>query len=685
VRQYDQSLSEDTKNELAKAFPDHLSRPQKIGYLGGEGGSGKSFCVLGLVEFLTMWGCSKRVVVAAPTNLAACLINGQTWQSAFAHSERHSKEDGDEPATIDTLRQGWAGVLLFIMDEVSMVGASDLEVIDKKLKMIFQNNDKVMGGTSVLFGGDMRQLPPVQKIALYQYSAALKASENTKLNIEGLSIWQTQMDVCHLLIGNFRAKADPGWAKDLEEFRNGPSKALLEKFNNTLDIRTSPAAPNSVVLCYRNTIRQALNRNCFLSRCTAAYNANPQASRASWQTHGGGLLEVKASVMVSAPKRKKATKKTVVADMPPAEPTGAVNEPQTLPESAAKKMAHLSALVKYIHDSSKVEEKSLGSLTPRLGLMIGEQYTIPYKLSSPSGGAPKGMEVELVDIILKPGTTAQWDTRRRHHTVRAEQVHCLIVKATLGEVSKRVLAPGMPPGVLAISPDTKTCHLDFQGITDHFKLTQLPLTSGFARTLHKVQGQKKLAVVVYPEKGTSGAFAYCGLSRCPTMANTRLLSYVNGDPMFYKRTQAEIIDSIRLELLSIATRRVALTTFGEFDGDDVVDATQEFEDKLVLAKRNAILQCDCLIHSGGDPNKKKQKPLRPAPPVPVSTLAPSLPGARMGAHNGGASTRKPQVLIFKVNLVVQTIVGGEFECFPRRTIYIGVIYFLETCILSMFM
>jgi hypothetical protein len=234
VRQYDHLLSVDTKNELAKNFPAHLSRPQKIGYLGGEGGSGKSFCVLGLVEFLTMWGCSKRVVVAAPTNLAACLINGQTWQSAFAHSERGSKEDGAEPADIATLRSARDAVLLFIMDEVSMVGASDLEVIDRKLKMIFQK-DKVMGGTSVLFGGDMRQLPPVQKIPLYQYAAALKASDTTKLNIEGLSIWQTQMDVCHLLIGNFRAKTDPGWVKDLEEFRNGPSKALLEKLNNTLD------------------------------------------------------------------------------------------------------------------------------------------------------------------------------------------------------------------------------------------------------------------------------------------------------------------------------------------------------------------------------------------------------------------------------------------------------------------
>ena len=296
-----------------------------------------------------------------------------------------------------------------------------------------------------------------------------------------------------------------------------------------------------------------------------------------------------------------------------------------------------------MHDSSELDEQFTKSLTPRLGLVLGEQYIIPFKLTSPAGGAPKGMEVELVDIILKPGVMATWDSRRRHHTVTASQVHCVLVRVTLGAVRKRVLAQGMPPGVIALAPTSLPVALQFQGVTDHFALNQLPLTPGFARTLHKVQGQKKLAVVVYPEPGTSGAFAYCGLSRCPTMAGARLLSFLNDDPVWYKRSFAEIIDFTRLELLNIATRRLSLETMGGFTNDDVEDTTEEAEERLQMAMRLARIQCDCLLNGVGDPRKKKKPNAQPAVPVLGSTLAPALSGTRKAAAESQARNGKKKV------------------------------------------
>ena len=112
--------------------------------------------------------CGKKIVVTAPTNLVACLINGQTWQGAFSHSDRSAKGDG-QPADLTTLQAAWSQVMLLIIDEVSMLGAGDLHVIDSKLKLIFSKQTR-LGVTGVLFGGDMRQLAPVKRVQLYQYS-----------------------------------------------------------------------------------------------------------------------------------------------------------------------------------------------------------------------------------------------------------------------------------------------------------------------------------------------------------------------------------------------------------------------------------------------------------------------------------------------------------------------------------
>jgi hypothetical protein len=493
----------------------------------------------------------------------------------------------------------------------------------------------------------------------------LKAVENTAGNSFGLDIWQNKLLVCHLLVGNFRAKADPTWAADLEKFRNGPDKALLDKLNSTLHMNTNSVAPNSVLLCYRNKVRQALNRNYFLSRCSSAYNKDSVTSLSSWRQHGGGMLEVKGYTSMRV--GRKAPKAPTGVPAPPVAPasgnifTPLVQAfkksvfgslpPVVVPASEdaafvinAKQASHTKALFKYLHDSPQLEEQLVHGLTPRLGLVLGEQYVIPFKLSSPSGGAPKGMEVELVDIVLKPGKSPTWDARRRHYTVVASKVYCVLVKATLGDVSKKVLAPGMPPGVLAIVPTMKACTLQFQGIKDTFYLTQVPLTPGFARTLHKVQGQKKTRVILFPESGTTAAFAYCGLSRCPTMAGMRLLSFLNDDPYFYKRGPSEVVDSIRLELLNIATRRESLASMGPFEGDDVENASEEVEERLRLALRHATLQCACLVNAVGNISKKKQKSGSGTAPALGSTLAPGLPGARKDAQEPSTKrSRKKKV------------------------------------------
>lgn len=132
-------------------------------FLTGKAGTGKTTFLKYLKEH-----CTKNVLVAAPTGVAAINAGGVTLHSLFQlpftpfiPNEINRRELLGKikfnKQRIQLLRK----VELLIIDEISMVRCDVMDAIDTILKTVRRNYSTPFGGVQLLCIGDLYQLPPV--------------------------------------------------------------------------------------------------------------------------------------------------------------------------------------------------------------------------------------------------------------------------------------------------------------------------------------------------------------------------------------------------------------------------------------------------------------------------------------------------------------------------------------------
>lgn len=144
-------------NELKTAW-EFVEKTGKSVFLTGKAGTGKTTFLREVVE-----SSSKRVVVVAPTGIAAINAGGVTIHSFFQlplhpyipgvkveSKFAFSKEKRSIIKTIDVL----------VIDEISMVRSDLLDAVDSVLRR-FRDRNKPFGGVQLLMIGDLQQLTPV--------------------------------------------------------------------------------------------------------------------------------------------------------------------------------------------------------------------------------------------------------------------------------------------------------------------------------------------------------------------------------------------------------------------------------------------------------------------------------------------------------------------------------------------
>lgn len=138
-------------DEQANVF-NALETTNNFFYITGKAGTGKSVLLRYFVA-----NTRKRVVVVAPTGVAALNVGGQTIHSFFKipfdidfNTINVDYKTKEILKNIDTV----------VIDEVSMVRVDLMEAISIKLKKARQNNDP-FGGVQMIMFGDLYQLPPV--------------------------------------------------------------------------------------------------------------------------------------------------------------------------------------------------------------------------------------------------------------------------------------------------------------------------------------------------------------------------------------------------------------------------------------------------------------------------------------------------------------------------------------------
>ncbi len=156
----------DLAEELVLYTDSHL-------FLTGRAGTGKTTFLRSLQS-----KTYKRMVVVAPTGVAAINAGGQTIHSFFQLpfgpivpedapvDKAGPKEKGLMASSYNKLRKNKLNLIrsldLLVIDEISMVRADVLDAIDAVLRRV-RHSQKPFGGVQVLMIGDVHQLAPVAK------------------------------------------------------------------------------------------------------------------------------------------------------------------------------------------------------------------------------------------------------------------------------------------------------------------------------------------------------------------------------------------------------------------------------------------------------------------------------------------------------------------------------------------
>ena len=214
-------------------------------YITGKAGTGKSV----LLQYFTEH-TGKRVVVVAPTGVAALNVGGQTIHSFF---KMPFDIDFDNLKVDYKLREILRNIDMVVIDEVSMVRVDLMEAVSIKLQIARKNN-LPFGGVQMVMFGDLYQLPPVvsdgeldryfkHNFGGYYFFNA------TAIKNSGLSIYE---------LNNIFRQKDPEFKKILNSVRNGHlNETELKEINK----RTKAEKPENgyITLAGHNATVSSIN------------------------------------------------------------------------------------------------------------------------------------------------------------------------------------------------------------------------------------------------------------------------------------------------------------------------------------------------------------------------------------------------------------------------------------------
>ncbi|OOR89368.1 helicase [Moraxella caviae] len=138
---------------------DILKTGQNV-FLTGQAGAGKTYVLNQYIRYLRARGIP--VAITASTGIAATHMNGMTihaW-SGMGIKDEFSADDFKRLKARQVAVERIKQAKVLIVDEISMLHAKQVELLDQILQVI-RENSLAFGGVQVIFSGDFFQLPPV--------------------------------------------------------------------------------------------------------------------------------------------------------------------------------------------------------------------------------------------------------------------------------------------------------------------------------------------------------------------------------------------------------------------------------------------------------------------------------------------------------------------------------------------
>ncbi len=240
-------------NQELKTAWEFVEKTGKSVFLTGKAGTGKTTFLKRVVE-----ESRKRVVVVAPTGIAAINASGVTIHSFFqlplhpfipgAKIESKFAFSKEKRSIIKTMD-------ILVIDEISMVRSDLLDAVDSVLRR-FRNRYRPFGGVQLLMIGDLQQLTPV----VTDEEAQLLASYYPTPYFFG-SRALSQVDYVTIELKEVYRQQDERFISILNSVRCGhPSADVIRTLNGRYDPHFLPAAEDGYIrLTTHNHIANSYN------------------------------------------------------------------------------------------------------------------------------------------------------------------------------------------------------------------------------------------------------------------------------------------------------------------------------------------------------------------------------------------------------------------------------------------
>ena len=212
------------RKKLTDKKPDQL-----ILYLGGEGGTGKSAVLRALTAYMTSLGVRHQMRLASQTGVAAGNIRGSTLHSLLKLPT--TKKQREKAMTMpETVITNFKAVTLFFIDEISMTGCCDLNLISNRLKNAKGNEDEPFGGVDMIFAGDFYQLPPNSSDPLFRKVNLSDSSCTVNTTKAGLGYVLFRQCTHAIFLKTQHRIIDERYKSFVNNFRKGEADYLDEKY-----------------------------------------------------------------------------------------------------------------------------------------------------------------------------------------------------------------------------------------------------------------------------------------------------------------------------------------------------------------------------------------------------------------------------------------------------------------------
>jgi ATP-dependent exoDNAse (exonuclease V) alpha subunit len=227
-----------------------MKNSKKNLFITGKAGSGKST----LLDYFRDH-TNQKIVVLAPTGVAALNVRGQTIHSFFGFSPKITPKDAAKAVFFGN-QELFQSLDALVIDEVSMVRADLLDCMDIYLQKIL-NNTKPFGGLKIIMIGDLYQLPPVVTGEDRQY---LQAEYSSPYFFDSKVMQNKQFALEIVELEKIYRQQDPEFIDLLNSIRNKEiSDQQIAKLNQQVQKGAIKIQEGYIYLATTNKIVKAIN------------------------------------------------------------------------------------------------------------------------------------------------------------------------------------------------------------------------------------------------------------------------------------------------------------------------------------------------------------------------------------------------------------------------------------------